>query len=435
MKRLVLLLVAAAALISPAVASAHPLGNFTINRFNRVEVSGHRLYVRYVLDMAEIPTYQAGRIDARAYARRIAGDVRLQVDGRRVRLLPLGTALAHPRGAAGLHTTRLEVILSGPTLRGKASIAYRDENYRDRIGWSEIVVGATTHSISDELRAYPNNMLQSPLDVTSVKTMLTPMSGPDIPPALASGKTLEAPDRVADSGFSALIGRKHLSALVILASLAAAFFWGMAHALSPGHGKTIVAAYLVGRRGTPWHAAALGGIVTATHTIGVFTLALVTLALSQFIVPETLYPWLNLVSGVMVVAIGITVFRSRIRHRRAHTHGHDHHHRHEDEQLGRGSLLAVGISGGLLPCPSALVVLLAAISLHRVAFGMILILAFSAGLALSITGIGLIAVLAKQVFRRASFNGRVIRLLPAASALVILAAGVAMTARALPKVS
>ena len=433
MKRLVLLLVVAAALIAPAAASAHPLGNFTINRFSRVEVSGHRLYVRYVLDMAEIPTYQAGRIDARAYALRIAGNLRLQVDGRRVQLSPLGTVLAHPRGAAGLHTTRLEVILTGPTLGGKTSIAYRDENYRDRIGWSEIVVGATTRSISDELRAYPKNMLQSPLDVTSAKTTLSPTSGPDIPPALSSGKTLEAPDRVADNGFSSLIGRRHLSALVILASLAAAFFWGMAHALSPGHGKTIVAAYLVGRRGTPWHAAALGGIVTATHTIGVFALGLVTLALSQFIVPETLYPWLNLVSGVLVIAIGVTVFRSRLRHRRAHAHGHDHHH--HDEQLGRGSLLAVGISGGLLPCPSALVVLLAAISLHRVAFGMILIVAFSAGLALSITGIGLVAVLARHVFRRASFDGRLIRLLPATSALVILAAGLAMTVRALPKVS
>src|SRR5204862_4458789 len=113
---------------------------------------------------------------------------------------------------------------------------------------------------------------------------------------------------------------------------------GMAHALSPGHGKTIVAAYLVGRRGTPWHAAALGGIVTATHTIGVFALGLITLALSQFIVPETLYPWLNLVSGVLVVAIGFTVFRSRLVHHRAHAPRHDHRH-HQHESLGRGALL------------------------------------------------------------------------------------------------
>src|SRR5205823_6112499 len=209
----------------------------------------------------------------------------------------------------------------------------------------------------------------------------------------------------------------------ILASLAAAFFWGMAHALSPGHGKTIVAAYLVGRRGTPWHAAALGAIVTATHTIGVFALGLVTLALSAFIVPEQLYPWLNLVSGVLVVVIGATVAGSRLRRRRgdAHDNSHGHHH-HEHDAPSRRSLIAVGITGGLLPCPSALVVLLAAISLHRVAFGMLLIVAFSAGLALSITGIGLVAVLAKQIFKRASFEGRLVRLLPAVSALVILAA-------------
>jgi nickel/cobalt transporter (NicO) family protein len=432
MKRLAVLIVVAAALLAPAAASAHPLGNFTINRFSRVEVSGHRLYVRYVLDMAEIPTFQAGRIDRHAYARRIARDAKLEVNGKPASLAPIGTALAHPRGAAGLHTTRLEVILAGPKLSGQVSISYRDNNYKDRIGWKEIVVG-NAHSISDELRAYPKSLLQSPLDVTSVKTQLAPTGGRDVPPALSSGRTLEAPDRVADAGFSSLIGRHHLSALVILASLAAAFFWGMAHALSPGHGKTIVAAYLVGQRGTPWHAAALGAIVTATHTIGVFALGLVTLALSAFIVPEQLYPWLNLVSGMLVVAIGATVFRSRLRHR-GHTHDHHHHH-HEHEAPSRRSLVAVGITGGLLPCPSALVVLLAAISLHRVAFGMLLIVAFSAGLALSITGIGLVAVFAKQVFKRASFEGRLVRLLPAASALVILAAGLAMTVRALPKVS
>src|SRR5207237_365252 len=157
----------------------------------------------------------------------------------------------------------------------------------------------------------------------------------------------------------------------------AALFWGAAHALSPGHGKTIVTAYLVGQRGTPRHAALLGLIVTATHTIGVFSLGFVTLALSQFVVPDRLYPWLNLVSGVLVVAIGASVLRSRLRHRNAHEHGHDRHHEHGPS--GR-SLVAVGVSGGLLPCPSALVVLLAAISLHRIAFGLLLIVAFSAGL-------------------------------------------------------
>ena len=154
-----------------------------------------------------------------------------------------------------------------------------------------------------------------------------------------------------------------------------------------------------------------------------------TLVLSRFVVPDHLYPWLNLVSGLLVVAIGMTVFTARWRHRRAHEH---HHHHHHAEISGR-SLLAVGVSGGLLPCPSALVVLLAAISLHRIAFGLVLILAFSAGLAATITSIGLVAVLAKRAFGRVSFEGRVVRLLPALSALVIVVAGVAMTFHAVPK--
>lgn len=430
MKRLALLAAALGALALPALAAAHPLGNFTVNRFSRVETSGPRVYVRYVLDLAEIPTFQAGRIDPRAYASRLARNAHLELAGHRVSLVPVRTALAHPRGAGGLHTTRLEAILRGPLISGRTSVVYRDDNYRDRIGWKEIVIGARTPSASHELRAYPKSQLQSPLDVTSASGELEPRSGADAAPALSSGTSLEAPDRVADAGFASLVGRSQLSLWVILASLGAALFWGAAHALSPGHGKTIVTAYLVGQRGTPRHAALLGLIVTVTHTIGVFTLGVVTLALSQFIVPDRLYPWLNLASGLLVVAIGASVLRSRWSHARRH----HHHHRHEDDTSLR-SLFAVGVSGGLLPCPSALVVLLAAISLHRVAFGLLLILAFSAGLALSITGIGLAAVLARSAFRRASFEGRLVRLLPAASALVILAAGLAMTLRAVPKVS
>jgi nickel/cobalt transporter (NicO) family protein len=388
--------------------------------------------VRYVLDLAEIPTFQAGHIDAQAYAARIARNARLELDGRPAALAPLRTALAHPPGAGGLHTTRLEVILRGPPLQGSTHVTYRDGNYSDRIGWKEIVVGATTASTSHELRAYPKNLLESPLDVTSVSAELSPGSGADVAPPLSSGTSLQAPDRVADAGFASLVGRSDLSLLVILASLAAALFWGAAHALSPGHGKTIITAYLVGQRGTPRHAALLGLIVTITHTIGVFSLGLVTLALSQFIVPDRLYPWLNLVSGLLVVGIGASVLRARWRHSR---HDDHHHHHQGEEGTSFRSLLAVGVSGGLLPCPSALVVLLAAISLHRVAFGLLLILAFSAGLALTITGIGLAAVLARTVFRRVSFEGRLVRLLPAASALVILAAGLAMTVRAVPKVS
>jgi nickel/cobalt transporter (NicO) family protein len=422
-KRLAFLLAAAFALLGPAVASAHPLGNFTINRFARVEVSGHRLYVRYVVDMAEIPTLQ--RVPVRI------GDLHVTVDGRRAVLHLTRTALAHPRGAAGLHTTRFQAILTGPTVAGTVRVAVDDRNYADRIGWKEIVFGASTRSASDELRAYPKDLLSSPLDVTRASARLTPTH--DAPPTLLQGKALAAPDRIADSGFASLVVRRHLSALVILGSLALAMFWGAAHALSPGHGKTIVSAYLVGSRGTPWHAALLGLITTATHTAGVFALGGVTLLLSQWIVPDRLYPWLDLSAGLMVVGVGAAVLLSRARHARAHRHGHHHHHHHHEHD--RRSLLAVGISGGLLPCPSALVVLLAAITLHRVAFGLLLVVAFSVGLALAITAVGLVAVLAKSAFSRFDGRGRALALLPAVSASIIVLAGVAMVARALPKVS
>jgi nickel/cobalt transporter (NicO) family protein len=424
-KRIVLLVGVLTALALPVAASAHPLGNFTVNRFSRVEVAGPRVYVRYVLDLAEIPTFQAGHIDARRFAHRIARRAQLTVNGRRARLVPVEWALAHPQGAGGLKTTRFEVILGGPTLGGRSDVTYRDTNYADRIGWKEIVVGVAP-SRSDELRAYPKDLLSSPLDVTTVRTSLVPGTVPETGPHVTRGATLQAPDRIADSGFASLVARDRLGLWVILASLAAALFWGAAHALSPGHGKTIITAYLVGQRGTPRHAALLGLIVTVTHTIGVFALGAVTLLLSRFIVPEQLYPWLNLVSGVLVVAIGASVLRARWRRRRAH---HHHHHQHEHD-LSLRSLLAVGVSGGLLPCPSALVVLLAAISLHRIGFGLLLIVAFSAGLALTITGIGLVAVLARGAFRRLRFESGVVSLLPTISALVIVAAGVAMTARA-----
>jgi ABC-type nickel/cobalt efflux system permease component RcnA len=421
-KRLVLLVMLCFLVIPTAAASAHPLGNFTINRFARIEVAGDRLYVRYVVDMAEIPTLQ--RVPVRI------GGLRVTVDGQPAALRVTKTALAHPPGAAGLRTTRFQAILAGPVIRAGARVAVDDRNYASRIGWKEIVFGADTHSTSDELRAYPTDLLHSPLAMTRASGELSPTD--ERPPTLLAGNAL-APDRVADSGFASLVGRGHLSALVILGALALAVFWGAAHALSPGHGKTIVSAYLIGSRGTPWQAALLGLITTVTHTAGVFALGGVTLLLSQWIVPDQLYPWLDLSAGLLVVGVGAAVLFARARHARAHHHGHEHHHHAHAHD--RRSLLAVGISGGLLPCPSALVVLLAAISLHRVAFGMLLVVAFSIGLAVAITAVGLVAVLAKSAFARFDGRGRLLSVLPVVSAIVIVLAGVAMVARALPKVS
>ena len=226
---------------------------------------------------------------------------------------------------------------------------------------------------------------------------------------------------------------------MILISLLIAAFWGAAHALTPGHGKAIVAGYLVGTKGRPLDAFLLGGIVTVTHTAGVFALGFVTLLLSQFIVPESLYPWLTLASGLLVVGVGASVLFARLRkrghsHAHGHSHGHGHHHHHGGDTIDRRGLLGVGVAAGLLPCPSALVVLLSAIALHRIGFGLALIVAFSLGLAATITTIGLVAVLAKRAFGRMSLDGRLIGLLPAASALVILVVGIGITLKALPEV-
>jgi len=466
MKKLLALLVGLTALAACASAAAHPLGNFTINRYSRIEPSGNRIYVLYVLDMAEIPTFQAAsavraegesRYSA-SLARSIARGLELVVGGRQVPLRPLRRVLAFPPGQAGLHTTRLETLLESGPLPSSRSLAlrYRDRNFANRIGWKEIVVEpganarvlastAPSHSISQELLAYPKNLLQSPLDVTEASARIVAGSGQAVAPTLLPRSELErrvGVRAVADGGFARLIARDRLSVGFVVLSLFVAFFWGAAHALSPGHGKSIVAAYLVGSRGTPRHALLLGLTVTTTHTIGVFALGLITLSLSQFIVPDQLYPWLNLVSALLIVTVGLSVLRWRVRdwrHRRAHAHGHehhDHHHHHEhDPALGLRRLLGVGVSGGIIPCPTALVVLLAAISLHRVGYGLVLILAFSFGLAAAMTGIGLIAVTAKRVFTRTSFEGGLIRLLPAVSALVVLGLGLAMTARALPRVA
>ena len=295
-------------------------------------------------------------------------------------------------------------------------------------------------SASDELRSYPRG--RSPLDVRSAAATLDPGDGPGVPPALEA--TAKASER-GGSGFEALISRGDLSLGVILVSLLVAAFWGAAHALTPGHGKAIVAGYLVGTRGRPVDALLLGGIVTITHTVGVYALGLVTLLLSAFIVPETLYPWLTLVSGILVVAVGASVFVTRWRGRGAHHHHlHDHHHDHDHQHhehghghhhgVERRGLLGVGVAAGLLPCPSALVVLLSAIALHRVGFGLALIVAFSLGLAATITSIGLVAVLARRAFGRLSLEGRLIRALPAVSALAILGVGLVLTARAVPQV-
>jgi nickel/cobalt transporter (NicO) family protein len=207
-----------------------------------------------------------------------------------------------------------------------------------------------------------------------------------------------------------------------------------------------VAAYLIGTRGTARHAFGLGATVTVTHTIGVFALGLVTLLLSQYILPEDLFPWLTLASGLLVVLVGLGVLRSRMRsvrthhhdraHHHDHGHGHDHgHHHHPPDKVTTKGLIAMGAAAGLIPCPSALVVLLGAIAQHQVALGLLLIVAFSAGLAMTLTGLGLAVVYSRRALSRLRVPAGVTTALPAVSALVIVGVGFVLTAQAIPQVA
>jgi len=353
MKRLLVTLAVLAALAAPASALAHPLGNFTVNRQTEIELSGGRVYVHYALDLAEIPTFQLGaRVRGAGFAAEAARGLELRLDGRRTPLRLLERRVSERPGAGGLKTLRFDAVYAAA---GNGSrLAFHDRNFASRIGWREVVVrsegGAELRSASvpsvsrsNDLRAYPNDLLRSPLDVTSATASFTLGDGDGTPPQLRS----QSAPAHAKGGFESLVSRGDLSLGVILLSLLIAAFWGAAHALTPGHGKASVAGYLVGTKGRPVDAVLLGGIVTITHTIGVFALGFITLLLSRFIVPETLYPWLTLTSGVLVVVVGGSVLFSRARRRGHHHHhgpsdGHSHEHGHSH---GRRSLHR-SLSGG-----------------------------------------------------------------------------------------
>lgn len=238
---------------------------------------------------------------------------------------------------------------------------------------------------------------------------------------------------------SQLLRRGDMGGALVLTGLAVAFGLGAVHALSPGHGKTIVAAYLVGSRGTVRHALLLGAVVTFTHTVSVFALGLGTLFLSQYVLPDRIAPVLGVISGISIVWIGAVLLLKRLRvlsgHGHTHSHGHDHAHPHEHVhphehgEVSTGSLIALGASGGLVPCPSALVLLLSAVAVSRVALGLVLLVAFSAGLAAVLMAIGVVALYARQLLGNGdkAAHSPFFRYVPVFSAAVILGVGLLMT--------
>jgi nickel/cobalt transporter (NicO) family protein len=469
-RRLIVALAALWLLAGAPGAGAHPLGNFSINHLVSVRVSTDRVDLHYILDQAEIPTFQERSLSSAAVLarkeREVRGNLTLTANGQNMPLQLLPQAvLTHPPGQGGLPLTRVELSLQAHlATAARATIRVHDATFPDRVGWKAIItlpgsgtaVRSSVPSVdpTNGLRSYPQDALASPVDQRTATLTVRPGAGTVTAPNGHVDHAATTQNRSGD-GFAGIFADAAAGKGVLLFLLLAAFGWGAIHALSPGHGKSMVAAYLIGTRGTVRDAVALGATVTITHTIGVFALGLVTLALSQYVLPEQLYPWLNLVSGLLVLAIGAGVLRARIRSAKGHTRGHDHphghddphghdhahghdhdhgHHHHHGDVTTKG-IIAMGASAGLLPCPSALVVLLAAIAQHQIALGLLMIVVFSLGLASTLTALGIAVVSAGRLTMKLNIPPRLTTALPALSALVIVVAGAILTVNAVPQLA
>jgi nickel/cobalt transporter (NicO) family protein len=477
-------------LLPAGAAAAHPLGNFTVNRAGGIRVQPDRVLVDYVLDMAEIPAFQTrqaldadadgevGDAEAASWRQRqcprVAAKLSAEVDGQPLRFAVRGSRLAFPPGQGGLVTLRLECDLAAPAPAGGGShtLRYRDGNADGRIGWREVTAAGdrTTLEAADvparspsaRLTAYPADLLRSPLDQDRA-TVRYRSGGPALQggEAAPGGRRPAGVDR-ATAAFTALVARQHLTLGFALLAVALAGVLGAAHALAPGHGKTVMAAYLVGMRGSVRQAAVVGATVTATHTAGVLVLGAV-LSVSQVLAPERVYPWLGLASGLLLAGVGATLLGRALRgarhghprsahehpHRAGHAHGpgsgaaHAHPHGH-GHGPGSGapagvprtrSLVALGFAGGLVPSPSAVVVLLGAIALGHAWFGVLLVVAYGAGMAATLTGLGLLLLRVRRTvdrraaLRRPGWTAATGRVLPLATASLIVLAGLVVAAQ------
>ena len=394
-------------LMRPSTANAHPLGNFSINRYAEIDLYRGEFVVHYLLDYAEIPTLRVKeKIDSDRddlisaeematflpiFADQTAARITLEVDGQRVPLLVDDSAWSVSLGAAGLDLLRLSFVFHAPIeVREPVAVRYVDSNNLETTGWSEIFVNpspGSTVSVESRFRQDRSRGLTDfgsidPVDYPTdaiVDMTWNPDSGESAPNAIAGSSTLR---RVSER-FTGLLDDGGSFALV-LATLMVAIWLGALHALGPGHGKAVVAAYLVGSHGRVRDAIVLGLTVTATHTASVYALGFAALATSALIAPEQIFLYLSVVSGALIALTGAAIFFTRIRaalvppgsatHRHGwfgHSHRHEDESKHDPEHAQRSkverptirSLVALGIGGGLIPCPSALVVMLAAISL------------------------------------------------------------------------
>jgi len=406
-------------------------------------------------------------------------------------------------------------MLSG---QRQMSLHYADNNYPGHTGWKEIIALTSAGSLvrssvpttdrSGALSNYPTDLLTSPpqdleaslvatlpsLSASVADTQSLPSSRPA---ATATARIMPSPNharakaetelkqpsashvlttvasmqaastvpanihlqanqqRTPRSRFTELITAQRLSAWFLFTAAFIAIGLGGLHALEPGHGKTIVAAYLVGSRGTARHALLLGAIVTVSHTAGVFALGAITLCASRYIVPEQLYPWLGVFSGITIAGLGCYMLLRRLTGTATdHSHAPGASHgqwvfwkRPTSEEtessqvrsvtpptqsVSLAQLFTLGITGGIIPCPAALIVLLSAFALHRVGLGLFLIVAFSVGLAGVLIGFGMLMVYARRFIAHLQIDGPLTRRwLPAASSAFITVLGLILTVQAL----
>jgi nickel/cobalt exporter len=473
-------LVAMAGVATPA--SAHPLGNFTVNRAIRVEI-GAGVTITSILDLAEIPAFEVIRgldsdgderlspTEGDPYAATTCAtwgsDLAISIDGTASTLQPLTEPdLALPPGVGGLSTLRLVcrfTVEAGDLGAGGAhELSVTDRMADDRIGWHEVSAGAVEGativdsdvpeiSPSALLTAYPQSALTAPPDVRSATLSFT-VAESSAPGSVVPGAGT-ATGRSGDvDPLAALIGGALSPGVVALAVLLSLGL-GAAHAVSPGHGKTLVAAYVLGSGGSALSALQIGLWVAVSHTAGVLVLGAVTLVASELLLPERLIAWLSLGSGIVVTGLGIVLLgrlamarRSRRsashpahEHGHDHPHGHDHGHQHSPPAgvLTWRSAIALGFAGGAVPSASALIVLLVAISTDRPLLGIGLIVCFGMGMAIVLGGLAQLAGRVRQVAARpGGLSSRrparlAVRLAPIAAGVIVLVSGVAFTVAAI----
>lgn len=504
----VTLMLVPAVLVTAPTASAHPLGDFTVSTHLGLRVEPTAVALDVVLDIAEIPTLRtfpelataSGTVDSddrSAYRDRTCAALRdavdVGLDGRTVDMSVVASSLSFPPGDGGLATARLECGLrSVATLETVGhTVVVTDSMAVEPAGWREVTavgdgVGLSQsdvpeRSVSQVLRSYPEELRDTPLEQSSATVSVVRGSG------VASGGAGQTTEAVSSPGtswgveplaatFTDLVTVDRLSVGFTVLAVGLSVLLGALHAFAPGHGKALMAAYLVSRNGSVRHAALIAASVTLTHTVGVLLLGLV-LSVTAVTAPEHVYPWLGLLSGVLLTAIGVGLLRGARRpdggHSHGHGHGHGHVHGHAEGHAdlagssahGGGvatlvgkehdhgpttrrpearDLLAVGFVGGLVPSPSALVVLLGGIALGRAWFGVVLVLAYGVGMALALVGLGLALRLARDRVQNWSAArataGRPVhrllalaRLLPLLLAALVTVGGVVLTAQALTR--